>query len=80
VRDNMGHANIDVTQNVYGLELVGSASRCGHPSCRSRKPMPLKTREREKRISLSWLLSLKVLRLTSVDAFERITVNQEGSR
>ena len=28
VRDNMGHANIDVTQTVYGK--VGRASGCGH--------------------------------------------------
>ena len=34
-RDNMGHANIDVTQNVYGKSWWG-AGGCGHPSCRSR--------------------------------------------
>ena len=49
----MGHANIDVTQNVYGKGWWG-ASGCGHPSCRSRNQCRSKCRERrEKRISLN---------------------------
>ena len=30
MRDNLGHANIDVTQNVYGKSLVGRALEGAH--------------------------------------------------
>jgi len=36
VRDNMVHANVDVTHNFQRQELVGGVSGCGHPSPRSR--------------------------------------------
>jgi hypothetical protein len=32
VRDNMGHANVDVTQNVYRQELVGRVDAVTHNS------------------------------------------------
>ncbi len=35
VRDNMGHANIDVTQNVYGKSWWEERVGRGHPSRRS---------------------------------------------
>jgi hypothetical protein len=64
-RDNMGHANIDVTQNVYGKSWWG-AGGCGHPSCRSRNQSSsfmirmvlsyrLAMREREIRLRTKWL-------------------------
>src|SRR5712692_6910048 len=49
VRDNMGHANIDVTQNVYGKSW--REERVDAVSCRSRDQCRSKCRERREKES-----------------------------
>src|SRR5260370_20307629 len=67
VWDNMSHANIDVTQNVYGNGWWG-ASGCGHPRCRSRNQCRSKCEKEEKKnqpesVSNEWVPPLCRLNL-----------------
>jgi hypothetical protein len=54
VPDNRGHANIDVTQFVYGKSWWEERVDCGHPSCRSRNQCRSECRERREKES-AWM-------------------------